>query len=415
MGALAINQQPRQFQPAYNDLIFVLTSPNNTQDNYKYLIDITVGSDVIRLKCFPDPVYGSGVFNIGRILETYVTSDLDVTMYDFQQNTNSFKKYSVAAGEEYGPSSGITEYTAIAISGDLYVWNGWVNYLKFQNYNQSNYISDGQKELSFRSNTFKRKLQFEQDSWIYFNQDSLTSYIRAHITVYNSVGANIRECTIENTFSSGVTDADHFIRFASGTRQLNQCDPILRTDIVGSGGTIIDTNSAIRYEIYFDGDTNSEVYYYEIVDADCRYTTYQLHWLNKLGAFESFNFTKKSAFENSISRSNYKRATGALSDTDSFGYNVSDRGTRTFFTSMKDQLKLKSDWLTDEEMIYLRDLVESPEIYIAIYVDDDGTTYEKIPVICTDSKFTKKTQLNDKCFALELNLEFSFERYSQRD
>lgn len=411
MAGLSIQQQPQTYQPAYNDLIFVLTSPNSSNSNYKYILDITVSVDVIRLKCFPDPVYGSGVFNIGRIIETYVGSDIRKDRYDFKTNDNSFIRYSVSGGEEYGDDGEVVVYAGLETTETIYAWNAVVKYLPFQSYAQNNYLSDGGKVLNFYSSTFKRKIEFNQDAWVYFNQSDLTMFDKAEVTVYNSANAVIRQCDIANIYSSGVTDASHFTRFSCGTRQLNLASSGVITNLVGSGAII--TASAARYSFFFDGNNSSQGFEFTIIDPDCTYTTYRLHWLNKLGAFESFNFTKKPTTETSIIRNKYKPPIGALTGANSYSYAIKDRGTKSFFTQMDDALRLRTDWLTDEEYNFLQELIESPEIYIDT-LTQDGVSYELVPVTCADSRFVTKTTLNDKCFALEINLEFCFSRFSQR-
>ena len=145
-----------------------------------------------------------------------------------------------------------------------------------------------------------------------------------------------------------------------------------------------------------------------IVDADCKYSNYRLHFLNDSGGFESFNFTKLSRKETDINRLQYKAPIGALTSASAFGYAVKDRGDRQYFISSKDTIKIKSDWLTDLEMVMLRQLVESPEIYL------DDSTYGLISVTCSATKFDTKTILNNKVFNLELDIQYSFDRYRQR-
>jgi len=408
--AYAIAQSPQQFQPAYNDVIFVVTDPHYVNTNYKYIATITIGSETIKVKCYPDLTYGSGVFNIGRILETYLTSDIDKSTYSFQANTKSFKAYSVSFGHEEEFAGVITETTGEATTGTLYVWNGLVNYLPFQNYNQLSFNSSGGICLNYFNSLFTRKIKLEQDTWLYFNQTSVSNFNAARVKVYNSAGTLIRDCSVANSKNDNSNDNHHFVRFGCGTNNLNLIT-LLVTDYVGSGNIIAST--ATRYEIYFTGLATSSTYKWSIETTECRYTNYRLHWLNKLGAFESFNFIKKSTTETEISRTKYKPPVGGLTSERAYGYSVSDRGTKSFFTGMKDTLKLKSDWLNDYENILLQSLVESPEIYIDT-LDVDGVGYELVPVTCIDSQFTTRTNLNDKMFNLDLTLQFCFDRYSQR-
>lgn len=411
-----LHQYPDTHVPAYNDIIYVVSSSNNGQSNYKYIADIIIGSETIRLKCFPHPTYGSGVFNLGRIIETYVNkygSDIDnydTTTTGWEINPNFYKKFYVSFGEEYGSSSGIVEHPNITSDRYVYAWNGIVDYLKFQSYSEGNYLASNNKVLNYYNSDLVRKIQMNQMSWIYAIQKNVTDYSSGIITAYNSANAVIRQCSVINPFNNGAVDNDKFIRFGCGTSNLNYISSGV-VDYVGSGN-IIPTNTSY-YEVFLGGNSVSKTFRFNIEDSDCKYTTYRLHWLNKLGAYESFNFNKKNYIDTDINKSNYKRITGGLTSASAFGYNISDRGTRTFNNELKDTLHLKSDWLSDQEYILLQSLIESPEIYIETLVYN-GDTYTLVPVTCTDKKFKQKTILNDKVYNLDITLEYCFIRNSQR-
>ena len=409
MATYTIHQQPALFQPAYNDIIFVVSSSLNTSPNFKYIADLNINGETIRLKCFPHPTYGSAVFNFGRIIETYVTSDIDRTVYGFQKNLKSFITYNVKFGQEYGPSSGVIAYPNISNTSNKYTWNGLVDFMPFQSYNQNNYLGDGGNVLNFDRGLI-RKIELNQNQWLYFNQNNVASFSSGIINAYNSAGTNTRQCAVVNPFNSSGTIGNHFLRFGVGTKDLD--NTTATSDFIGSGAIL--PAGTTRYEVSFAGTQFSSTFNFNIVDSDCRYPTYRLHWLNKMGAFESFNFIKKSKSDTTISRVKYKPPTGGLTSATAYGYNISDRGTKSFYTENKDTLYLKSDWLNDSENILLRSLIESPEIYIESFTDESGNTYNMVPVTCIDNKFSPKSSLNDKCFILDLKLEFCFSRYSQR-
>ena len=76
--ALSITQQPNEYAPAYNDTNFVITESSGgiyTKDNFKFIAEVKQSTtSLAKLKA---PIYygstNKGVFNIGRILENYVT------------------------------------------------------------------------------------------------------------------------------------------------------------------------------------------------------------------------------------------------------------------------------------------------------------------------------------------------------
>ena len=403
-----IHQQPGQYRPAYNDLIFVVSSSNNAQLNFNYFADIyIVGvTDPIRLKAPVHPTYGSGVFNAGRVIENYVNSDISKTTYGFQKNLNSFASYRVDFGEEYGPSSGVIQYSGITSTAYKYVWNGVLDFLDVNTYTMQSYSADSGTVLS---ENIDRYLELTQDAWLYFYSNDTTSYDTAHVLAYNSTGGVIRGVEIANPYTSSGTIGNHFLRFSSGANNLNMISSGSTsgyiTSTIGSG-LIIPANT-YKYTIQFDGASASP-YFTHYITTLCKYPTNRLHFLNELGAFESFNFTKLSKKKIDVTRSKYKAPYGALTSASSFSYNNSDRLERTFFTSMKEGLSLKSDWITEAEHEWLQELITSPEIYL------DDPTFGLVAVSCNINTIDVKTVLNDKLFNLSIDLEYSFNRYRQR-
>lgn len=398
--ALNILQQPNQHIPAYNDIIYVVTSTNNAQANFNYLATLYIGSDTITLKAPADPTYGSGVFNFGRIVENYLTSDIAINETGFQLNSNSNKSFYVKIGEEYGVSSGVTQYPNLYTSETRYAWNGITDYLHFQSYSQNGYLLDLCTRTFNSSGT--QYIETNQDAFQYYATKDVVAGLYLVVKTYDSSDNLLQTAAIQNSFQTSGTVSHHFVRANVGTRALNNSTLI-------SGSQPVITDSVSYYTVEFQGTPyNSHVYRYNIVSPDCRYPTYRLHYLNELGAFESFNFTKISKKSVSIIRSKFKAPIGGLTSASSYGYNKSDRGYKNHFIELKDGLKLTTDYLTDASYAQLEQLISSPEIYL----EDD--TNGLIPIMITDNNYELKTSLNDKIFRLEINVEYGYNRYKQR-
>lgn len=394
--ALSVLKQPDQYSPAYNDLIYVVSSTNKAQTNFNYIASLYIGSDVITLKAAPDPAYGSGVFNFGRIVESYLTKDIDISIYGFQLNQNSNKSYYVKFGEEYGASSGVTQYPNLVTSETRYAWNGIIDFLPFQSYSQNGYLLDTSTRSFNSSGT--QYLEQGQNAWQYYAAKDVTYGNTMSILTYSAANVLIGAYSIDNPYQTSGVISHHFVRVGVGTKDLNN-------STLSSGSQPVITDSVDHYFIRIG---SGATYRYNILSPDCKYITYRLHYLNQLGAFDSFNFTKVTTQDTDIVRSKFKAPTGGLTSASTYGYSKSDRQDKSFFTSLKDGIKLKSDWLSDDQSTQLRELVESPEIYL------QDPIHGLIAITCTDSKFTPKNSLNNKMFNLELNIEYTFNRYRQR-
>jgi len=110
--AITIHIQPQEVQPVYNEIITVLSSDNDDQDNFQYIIDINInGTPEARLKIQNNPE-GFGVIDLHKHIEPYVTYDLDHDELSSYRNVpNMFTEYDVTLSEEYIPTIPITDIT----------------------------------------------------------------------------------------------------------------------------------------------------------------------------------------------------------------------------------------------------------------------------------------------------------------
>jgi hypothetical protein len=400
-----INQQPALYHPAYNDMVYVVNSSNNTQSNFNYIAQIYIGSEIITLKAPAHPVYGSGVFNVARIIENYVNSDIDKTALSFQSNANSYSSYYIRFGEEYGTT--VTQYLNRTQTVVKYVWNGVLDFLDMQTYNQDAYTMEGAG--TFLTKYYNERNQLAGDySWLYWVADGSSPLALSHIDVtsYTNTGSLIKSVGVTNTLSSSGVVGNHFARFSTGKPQLNAISGTLKY-----GAQPIIPSNAAYYKVSFQDASSgviSNTIQYNINEPDCKYLTYRLHFLNELGGFDSFNFNKVARKQITIERSQYKAPIGRLTSASAFGYAKKDRAERQFFVSTKETLKLKSDWITESESIWLKELIDSPEIYI------DDPVHGLLSVNCSINNYDLKTTLNDKLFILEIDVKYSFNKYRQR-
>ena len=85
-------------------------------------------------------------------------------------------------------------------------------------------------------------------------------------------------------------------------------------------------------------------------------------------------------------------------------------GSRSFNVSSKESIQINTDYISEEDGMYLEGLIMSPEVYlINKYEASDATglinKYVE-PVLLTDSSITRKTKANDKL----INHTFTIEK-----
>lgn len=88
-------------------------------------------------------------------------------------------------------------------------------------------------------------------------------------------------------------------------------------------------------------------------------------------------------------------------------YGTDSFSNTQFYGESKEKLTLFSNWITDGESIWLRELVESPVVYIW-----DGSILRSCNI--TNTTYDEKKWVNDKMFNLQLDLEFAFVDKVQR-
>lgn len=407
--AIGILQNPEDYAPAYNEINYLVTSDKTAQANFKYVCDIYITGISTpayhRIKVSQDPTTGYGVFDVHRILENFLTSDIDKTTYGFARNTNSYVKYQCKFGEEFGlSSSGTTVYADLTLATARFAYNGIFDFIDLQGYNDSTYLLSGNTS-EFLTSLKSKRIRTAMQSWAHFmasanNTDRM-------VVVATSTSGGTTTTVVNNIYPAPATvDADKFMRVSTGPNNLNQISPV---DIITGAQPIIPTDTA-SYTIKITStglNAKSETLTYTIDDACTKNDVFILHWLNKYGGFDSFAFIRANKQTASIQRTKYKKPTGAISGA-TFVYAKSDRQEINFDTRIKDKIEVLSDWITDAESVWLEELVTSPQVYL------DDTTHGLIAINIIDTGYERKEVATSKAFNLKLTFEYSYVRSRQR-
>lgn len=183
-----------------------------------------------------------------------------------------------------------------------------------------------------------------------------------------------------------------------------------------------DFSNASSYEIWATGtggenDIHSRKYQFEMQEDDCKgYETIRLAYLNRQGAWDYMNFTKKSTKSTEITRSNFKQNYGIEPITypqapnpvyNQWDYNYAMGGTKTYNVNAIQTIEANSDWLTEEDAIHLEELFTSPDTYM-----QQGGIF--VPVVVTEKDYVKQTKANDKLIQYVIGVQKGHETRVQR-
>lgn len=400
---MIINSQPNNWQNVYNELVFGLESTNASAAGFQFLVDINVSGQtnpVARLTFPKQPNVDTVDVDVSEVLRQYVS-------YDFQSYnssgikhcTNSKVDYWVDFGEVRNNASGIpTIYPNLAnfysSGSNAHSTNAIFDFLDWSKTAFTD-LNINTPELSARTlnqTTYQEKLRQGEERFLtVFDKDGVFSNINVQVLDKNS------SVLIQSNAS--------FTAFGS----------IVSINVANSG------NSSGFYKTVYDAAfTNPNAVYYRVngqntsgsgaityfsrtflIDTSCqKYNPIRLHWLNNLGGFDAFTFTKVSRNFTDIERKMFKKF-------QPLNYPKTFRAKTDYYTKFTDTIQINSDGLTDAEWIGLKELVLSPVVMM-----EYGATY--IPVNIKETNYEEKQYVNDRQLSsLSLTLEYTFDNYRQ--
>ena len=441
--SLEIKYLPQQFRTVYNPVEVVLYETNNTTRNYTgfaYLIDVKDGSTTVGRLKVPPTTQGFGRFDMSGIMESYISSDLGLlngtnidSVYD---NANSYKDFTLEFGwVHYNTGSATYDIpqtvtfpdTTTGTSYDLLTFNGSlpryrrdvVNFYDWQYNNYYEKYTDNSNTRKFLTNSpnggsvnnlYNQKVMSTDEGYIYVLYDHANDPID-EIVLQDYDRTNTLISTTVLTVPTLTTFKN--LRIPVAPASINK----INSSYISTGSQPIVSTNATSYYIGLKsgGATASEKFYFNI-DSECRFETRRLEFLNSLGGFDYFNFTKVSRHTEEIERKFFQTTANDLSLTGAIDYSISNREKVQYYTKSMPKMKLTSDWVDYNTYNWLLELIESPEIYLLdSYTAPSGSTeIRRIPVKNIEGNWEEKISSVDKVFNLEVNLEFGINNFRQR-
>lgn len=408
---ITLLQEPGEICPAYNEQNFVVETDNYLQDGFKFVFDIVFLGDTTYTRRIKKNIYpgttNKCVFNPQRIIENYLSHDIDLAITQITRNDNSWKGYVIRFGEEYG---GVV-YPNLLESDIKLAWNAIYDFLvfKFFSANDAYLIASGSEFHTRAPQT--QNVNIDDKGWLYFAQRQTGFGVRyVEVKTYNSSDNLIQTIEINNPYESYTSSGDVFLRVPSHPASLNLID---NSQLTAGAQPIID-GSVARYtmQAFYVASLFpptfaecSKEMRFNVKENCSEHDKFRLYFLNPRGGFDTFSFTLASKLTIDIRREFYKKPVGAFT-SGVYGYNTSDRLTTQYFTEEKVSIQLTSDWISDAESVWLNDLLTSPVVYY-----DAGIL---IAVNITDVKYEVKKGLTDQLFNLTLTIQPSYTKQYQR-
>lgn len=172
-------------------------------------------------------------------------------------------------------------------------------------------------------------------------------------------------------------------------------------------GSVISQTGITAVDTYYSSSIVSDAYRFNIVQEECNdFEPIQVSWVNSLGFRDYFTFQKRKDEQVSVQRNIYQKLDADWGGTeitvDSF-----NRGLSVFSQEYEETYTIRTRYLKDWEMTYLRNLIMSPNVRVKF----NG---EWVSVIPTSDVWTEKTFRKDKFFQLEYSFKLANKMYSQK-
>jgi len=461
-----ISQKPNLLSPANTPLVYIFTDGDTNFAavfKYRYVLKLEINGvekSVLKIHRNGSDV---GIFDISHLVRSYIeTTDTNQnsttntihslgvveTAKPFSQNSNQCAKVTVKFFYEYAASATLspTLYDS-SETADSYVIPAATPFTKTAtnvggldingtNFPLTYFMNSDSTEDSFSFFTNAPTVQFVRGSSTSAdNLDQLTLCFKQgdsgdgildqgdkleymFVEYYNASGAIIgsAQSFANSNANGGSTAAESLtvdkaiLYFGCGSKNLE------------AQGTSASRPSSfadwVYYKVYGSssssaGDRCTKEYYFYRYGASTtgiddrhqsctRYDNIRLAWRNRLGAWDYMNFRGKSTKSLDIQSSEMESVPGTW-DSASYNYDNWEGGKKTLFKTATQKIVINSDWLNEDEAVWLEELFTSTNIQI---LDDDYTIV--YPVVITDKAYTTKTSVNNKIkIQYTLNLEYS--------
>jgi hypothetical protein len=421
--AITIQQQPYSYTALKQKLIVVATSSNIGQPGFRYVVEVSVNGGAVNTFYVQPNLNGALVFDLYPVV--YSKMDLGINSSDAAASlfatsvvqddatarnimtveTNIYEGYQVlGVFEKQATAYPLDELSLI--SAAFQISDGYNPYPTdyFALYDDSDYIMSDLLRSTYAMDDLLSKYSLGvktigitgfADDWgvLTIPADDGTKLIdnratEAQIIIFNAAGTPIQ------------TNAMYFV-IAAGT--INHL-PLMPANINNIYGLPATWN---HYLINFrDAPGNVCATPIAVFKAaeECRFDKVRLAWTNSRGGWDYFNFTKRSEESYSVERKRYRKVVGNYGTADAesaFGFNTYDRGLTERSPFVEKMLRIRTDFLTEGQFEYLKNLIYSESVYI---IGADGSA---TPVVIDSNNYTAIKSRSYIKNDLELMLKFS--------
>ena len=397
--AITIQSSPAPYSSMHDDLWFVSSSTNIGELAFKFVYDVYVnGSQVSRTKVYPSPsAEGSyGVFNASPMVRSFVTNYFEPSGSSILVSSNDKIKVDsqIRVGEEY-VSGGSLITTSNLASGALAAYNYYPPLfadILFVNNNTPLVLSDYYDNLLLENFTDDWITERDNEKiTIEYGDNFYATYFKITAGTYNAFVDVVNESgSVIDTVSGGITFTGEMNLFNCQAGHINTF----------AGRTLV-TEDTYGYNVYIKRGVAVSRKLQFIQKCYPKYRQYNLHFLNRLGGWDTMKFALVNKRSTELQRASYRRndwqlSGNTMSNIDS--YNKYNETTLNYAIQHKDKFHLISDWVSEQDYEWLAQLFASTIVYMEV----QGAYF---PVTISSTNYEYKLETSDKLFNFEIDIE----------
>lgn len=378
---MTITATPADYSSVHGDLIYTVYDAHSTDSatypNYKYVADVYVNSTLVAtLRKVQDPTTGVGVFNIGQVVRNYLATAFNPTPANIVAQTLGSNDFYVSVVVKFGEEYDFTTYVDLAIDSARRFYN---------HYNGR--IAGALTPLSSKvdnlatNNSLRGEILLSSSFYLVPFLANISGLFQIKLVTVTPYGGGT---PLSTAFTA--TQGVHLY--------VLNLSPVVLNSL--QAGTI---TAATKY---YTVQIGSQVYRIDLI-CEPRYETYTLHFLNQYGGFESKLFTKVSRTKYKVERKDFGKLNYTVDNTGAVNYwnsnGVYNESRSVYSAQIEERLTLNTDLLTNEDYVWLSDLIFSPMVFL-----QDGEYF--LPVVIQEDDYEPKKTINDDLTNLTITVEF---------
>jgi hypothetical protein len=390
--AVTIYDEPQLIAPAGNPLVFTFSSNQTAQPNFSFIVEVYIDGTLRLTQEVFRQFNTLGRIDVSEAVQSAIRNPEITTDLEFDA-TNSMVSYFIVVYEKYGTTPIIQ---ASDTSTTLKAFNGAIEYPQWRVWDFEIYDPNLTQDAVFLTNfptTSRALCGMDENFYLGYFEQTASAPVVLSVFLLDIQGNTI---------------ASDYINLTSVEFNILNVGPqvIISNSII----TQNDFDDCYKYEVTIDVSGVSFVGPFVIyMNLDCkRYETYRLHWLNKLGSWDSFTFSLVSTESATVQAFDYQRDPGVWDGT-SYTYPLYSGQKIHFAKTKSKQLVLNSDWISQGVQNWLvESLFDSPLVYIE---QNNGTEFE--PVKVTNTSYQLKTRKRDGLMQEQITIDRTYTYRSQ--